>query len=571
MAAALLIVILLMLQRGPANGRVSEDRRSLLRGDLEVSLRELEKPVTVRLYVSQRDNELPSAYRSCKQQVESDLRAIEEASAGQVDFEHADPRSMSDAEETADLDEIFKVDIGRSTGVYFGLVVESLQKKERIPFLNPADRDDFLPQILSMILRVGRQSRPTVGLVSPLLNISDDLSNPEQWGALRYVLENYNLQPVFSPEDWKELDAVLVFSPAMGLGGDDRLLSQHLRAGKPALICIDPYSVIVDSASSPALKNEKNVQTPTSLQQRGLSFVASGVLADYVRKTSTSEEGRTVGLPPFLSLTMDEIAQDHPITRGIDNLSFIFAGGIQIESKDRYRTQSLVRSSSLTRLVTDSDFTGRAAEQFLIPEEKFAELQSYPTVVLQEDQGAQEGSLVLVSDTDAFHDAFSRKRNSGFDLAPENGNLVLFANALDFLLGPTPLNELRAQTSQKRPLKQLNVHLGKAELHFDRQIAGLRNQRKALQEQKKQLEKSALMRKSRGVLQNDSAEMQLIKQQTQVLTRKITELQKQRDKNTRWKIHLINWGSVIGVPVLILTLCLTVTILRGRRTNPSAT
>ena len=131
-------------------------------------LKNIENPVTMTLYFSDKASAQLPALRTYAQRVEELIEEYVSLSDGKVTFNRIDPVPFSEAEDDATLAGLQGVPAGvRNDEIYFGLVVKSQAGTEEvIPFLQP-DRESFLEyELTKLISSLSKTTLSKIGIYS---------------------------------------------------------------------------------------------------------------------------------------------------------------------------------------------------------------------------------------------------------------------------------------------------------------------------------------------------------------------------------------------------------------------
>jgi ABC-type uncharacterized transport system involved in gliding motility auxiliary subunit len=101
-------------------------------------LSELDTPVVIRYYASRSSDYMPEQLKVHLRRVDDLLKEYANLSNGKLRIEYLDPQPDTDAEDSANLDEISGQRINEDN-LYLGMAVTALDKKVSLPFLNPQE------------------------------------------------------------------------------------------------------------------------------------------------------------------------------------------------------------------------------------------------------------------------------------------------------------------------------------------------------------------------------------------------------------------------------------------------
>src|SRR4051812_48917642 len=173
-------------------------------------LDKLEAPVRIRFYYTQGSNAVPVALKTFAQRVEDILAEYRAASHGKVIIERFNPEPDSDAEDSAQLDNVEGQMTNTGEKFYLGMSVSFLDQKAAIPVLSP-DRERLLEyDITRAIAQVSATKKPVVGVMAGLpvlgrpLNPMSKQQPTEPWVFGSELKRNFDVRKV--ELDTKKID-----------------------------------------------------------------------------------------------------------------------------------------------------------------------------------------------------------------------------------------------------------------------------------------------------------------------------------------------------------------------------
>jgi len=151
-AAVILIVIFSnwLMQATPLGSKtldLTENHRHTLTAGTRAILDELDKPVIIRYYATRKSEAMPRRVKNYMHKVDHLLKQYQKLSHGHIQIEHLDPQPDTDAEDSAQLDNISGQRVN-DENLYFGLSISCLDRQTPIPFLDPAN-ETMLEYLLS--------------------------------------------------------------------------------------------------------------------------------------------------------------------------------------------------------------------------------------------------------------------------------------------------------------------------------------------------------------------------------------------------------------------------------------
>jgi ABC-type uncharacterized transport system involved in gliding motility auxiliary subunit len=210
---------------------------------------ELDKPVSLTLFFSEKASSQLPALRTYAQRVEELLQEYVGLSDGKLSFSKIDPVPFSEAEDEAALAGLQGVPAGaRGDEIYFGLRVQNEDGAEEvIPFMQP-DKEAFLEyELTRLISSLSKTSLPKIGIYSGIeINGGFDYMTRQSrpaWSIVDFMQEGFELKWI---EDTTtkipDVDVLLLIGPQ---NLSDSLLfaiDQYVLNGGRTLIFLDSYS-----------------------------------------------------------------------------------------------------------------------------------------------------------------------------------------------------------------------------------------------------------------------------------------------------------------------------------------
>src|SRR4051812_21546050 len=233
---------------------LTQDRLYTLSSGTRQVLRQLDEPVTLRFFLSDRLVREVPAYGAYATRVRDLLREYVDASGGKLRFQTFDPQPFSDVEDRAVALGMQGVPVDQGgEQVYFGLAgSNTTDDEEVIPFFQP-EREPFLEYDLTrLVYKLARPNKRTVGLISTLPMEGDmqmaqmQGQMPQAWAVLDQIRQFFTVRPLGTDieEIGADVDVLMLVHPA-GLSDKTKFaIDQYVLKGGKALVFIDPYSEI---------------------------------------------------------------------------------------------------------------------------------------------------------------------------------------------------------------------------------------------------------------------------------------------------------------------------------------
>ncbi len=483
---------------------LTEDKLYSLSDGVGPLLQELDEPVRLDLYYSQKSAENLPNFRTYAQRVQEFLEEMVQASNGTLSLRVLDPEPFSEAEDLARAAQLSRIQIdGVGQELTLGLVaVNSVDEQSVIPYLDPTQERFLEYEVMRSVISIGRLGRPTIGLVTSL-DMAPSLDQQSMqmspgWQILSQVEQLFDVVPIAEsdtelPED---LDLLWIvhprsISPELAVAIDTYVLQE-----KPLLLCLDPWCEADAQASEPAFGMQG--PQPTSSQfddflgawglnwSRGY-FVADRDLA--LRVQAMTDRGvEVMDFIAWWNARRENLNRDDPITKGLTTLNLATAGAFSIEEDASTRLVPVVRSSENSqRMLTAQlgfqidpgtliqNFESSGVPQIVAARYTGPIKSAYPSVVaevsvdpaleqiLDSSSEAPNGvaNILVLGDVDFLSDSnwIREERlgaiSLGYRTFADNGSFIL--NAIETMAGDPVLAGLRGRGEYTRPFGRVEV------------------------------------------------------------------------------------------------------------------
>lgn len=570
-------------------------------------LAELDTPVVIRYYATRSSDYMPEQLKVHLRRVDDLLKEYANLSKGKLRIEHLDPQPDTDAEDSANLDEISGQRINEDN-LYLGMAVSALDKKAVLPFLDPNEETMLEYHISKAIAEVSTPVKPVIGIISGINLVGSPAMMPGQQGQQPWVIyqqlqQSFELQDLgMTPEkiDPEKIKVLLVFHPAGISPQTEYAIDQYLLNGGTVIACLDAHSVAAQmtGGGNPMMGmpgTPTSSTLPSLLPAWGVKFNSQQVLADPVHYTSFGD-GR--GSVAVLSLPESAMPQkDSIITKNLASVTLYLAGTFEITGGAGVSANSLIRSSNTAAHVDPikASQLDPSIENNLKAEGKAFDLVTFLSGNFKtafpdgkpksetpegEDKDAPKeeslkeavkpGNVFLVADIDAFFDnfAYSIQNLGGMRMAnPSNGNSVLLFNILDQAVGSSHLIGSRSRAATRRPFTVIK----KMEEEFKKQVGSKIEEFEVKQQEAQNKLQDLQAQKTKGtelyLSPEQEAEITKLRKQQADYSRLIREQEKDlRRKKDRLagNITLLN---VAVVPSLVVLFGLLLHFIRRSSTR----
>jgi ABC-type uncharacterized transport system involved in gliding motility auxiliary subunit len=490
-------------------------------------LSKLEAPVRIRFYYTQGSNAVPVGLKTFAQRVEDILAEYKAASKGKVIIDRFNPEPDSDAEESAQLDNVEGQQTNTGEKFYLGLAVSFLDKKEAIPILSP-DRERLLEyDITSKIAQVTAAKKPVVGLMAGLPVLGRPL-NPmikqqptEPWVLGSELKKAFDIRKI--EVDAKKIDddigVLLVIHPRNITEETEYAIDQFILRGGKLIAFVDPYAYFdqqPDMQNPFGGSNAGQSSFYTLFKAWGIEPTMNQVVADM---SYPSGAGPRL-LPTLLTLPQDALNQDDVVMSQVGTMLVPFGGVFKGKPAEGLKQVVLAHTSKNSMMVdliiatlsgepSTRGFQPSGEEMpiamRLIGKFKTAFPNGPPAPMMRTDkpaeppppgkhlrEGAAENQVVVVADVDMLTDGAAVEIQEMFGqklIVPRNGNLSFAQGLVEQFSGDQNLMTLRSRASFSRPLTVIQHMEASAQQQYLGKIKALEDSLQQSQEKLQELQK----------------------------------------------------------------------------------
>ena len=324
-----------------------------------------EKPVTIRLYITQDNRLMPQWAQAYATTVRDLLLEFEKNSDGKVHLDKIDPRPNTEDEDKAVADDIQGYTVNENGDkAYFGVAIESLKQKEVLPSLNPNEEANLEYQLARAIAKVSTTKRQVVGVMSPMPIAAAAFNfpgmpqkQPPPWVVIQQLRQDYDVRevPISSDKIDDDVNVLLIIHP-YGISGKAQFaIDQFLLKGGKVIAFVDPQCLVskaYDQQGQPGMAPTRTT-SPTSdlpglFAAWGVKFDQGKVVADMTYRT---RGGRGNAVPTFLTVDREGINREEPITSSLEIVQMFGSGSFAFDKKDGITYTTLVESSENSEMI----------------------------------------------------------------------------------------------------------------------------------------------------------------------------------------------------------------------------
>jgi ABC-type uncharacterized transport system involved in gliding motility auxiliary subunit len=560
-------------------------------------LSELDTPVVIRYYATRSSDYMPEQLKVHLRRVDDLLKEYANLSNGKLRIENLDPQPDTDAEDSANLDEISGQRINEDN-LYLGMAITTLDKKVTLPFLNPEEETMLEYQLSKAISEVSTPVKPVIGIIAGIdlagvPAMMPGQQSPQPWVIYQQLKQSFELRDLgMTPQkiDPSEIKVLLVFHPAGISPQTEFIIDQYLLGGGTVVACLDPHSIAAQmTGGGNPMMGQAGTPTastlPTLLPAWGVKFNSQQVVADPIHYTSFGD-GR--GSVAVLNLPQTAMPQkDSVITKNLTSITLYLPGAFEFTGNGGVSVNSLVRTSKSAGFVdpikasqldpsidkkikaenTAFDLVTFLSGNFktAFPDGKpksetpEAPIEGEPKDAPKEEslkEAVKPGNVFLIADIDAFYDrfAYNVQNFGGMQMAnPSNGNSVLLFNIIDQAVGSKHLIGSRSRAATRRPFNVIKKMEDEFKEQVGKKVEDFETKKKEAEAKLQELQVQKTRGKELYLSPEQEAEIAKLTQQQVEYSRLIREQEKDlRRKKDRLagNITLLNTAVVPSIVIL---------------------
>ncbi|PRB76521.1 Gldg family protein [Pseudomonas sp. MYb185] len=460
-------------------------------------LRDLDEPVTLYFFFSDRASKDMVVLRNYARRVEEMLREYERVADGKLKLQIIDPQPFSEAEDRAAEFGLQAVPLTQ-TGeqLYFGLAgTNELAQREVIPFF-ALEQEGLLEYELSRLINsLAQPEKPQIGLISglPLAGGMNPMTGQPSapWVAFEQMQQMFSVQELDSDIDTvpDDIEVLLLVHPKTLSEAALFAVDQFVLRGGKLLAFIDPLAESDQSmeAMMDGMADGKSSDLGPLLAAWGVAYDPEQVVLDARLGMSVSRgqgqlPARHIG---WLEVEQQFMSRDDTVTAPLQLLNVATAGALQPVEGASTQFLPLLSSSANSALTPSSRFSGMQDPEALLNGFKAddqvyhfaARLQGAARTAYPDGLEGREAELteadninvLLIADTDMLTDRMWVQVQDFFGQRipqpwADNGGLLI--NALDNLSGSEALISVRSRGDFSRPFTVVEELQRKAERRY---------------------------------------------------------------------------------------------------------
>lgn len=427
----------------------SDQRHSLTAASIS-TLQELERPVSIKLYLS---GDLPRALEKEKKEWTALLDEYQRLAGDKLHYSIRQTEDEGQAKTEAEGLGIYPIQVSITEDdrevnkkVYFGAVVQSGKKKTILPFLpGEGHPEHALTRSISGISRI---NKPAIGILQGHgeANLADLQSLVQELKAF------YRVLPVSAAPgtDWSAYEAILLLRPEDSIPPAHLAhMQSYLRQGGKMLIATDRY----DADMQNMYAKENRTGLTAWLEKLGIRMGPGVVISPRCGTMHMRQPGSNYTTPaPFPYAPVLSRFATHPATVGIELMLMNIVSPLSYEGTEETQSTCLIE--------TGTQATIEAMPGRLKPDALHYDKKNKSCVALALHGpigGGEDTKMIVVGDGDF---CLTNLQQAGSERLQDN--VWFLANATDWLCGKEEMNHLRTRKTTARPLTEL----GKEQRHF---------------------------------------------------------------------------------------------------------
>lgn len=594
---------------------LTDNRLYTLSDGTEQILENLEEPINLYFYYSDKATENAPTIRSYANRVREMLDEFRLAANGNINLFVIDPLPFSEDEDRAAQFRLQGVSIaGSPDAVYMGLAgTDSIDNEEIIPFFQ-LDKEQFLEyDIAKLVSTLANPERKVIGLISgaPMSGSFDPQTQQmiPAWVIYEQVQQLFELRDLGADIDVVDDDVSMLWIVQPKSLSNSMLyaIDQFILKGGTAMIFVDPLAESDPAAPIQGMPpgmplQGQNSDLPTLFGAWGLQFSPNDVVADaqLALPVSAGPAGRQMRHPGLLGITEAQLNSDDVITAGLNTINVGVAGHLSIAEGSAATMEPLISSGTASGIVAASRFSFLqdpsslldgfipSGETYVIAARISGSLPSaFPdgppaTGVSPEDdsesaepdtaghlsQSTDSVNMIVVADVDILSDRLWVQQQNFLGQRIANAfasNGAFVVNALESLLGSAELIAVRSRATYSRPFTKVEELRVEAEAEYRETEQRLQNE---LAETERRLGELQSSREDTGNIlmsPEQQTEVHRFIDQRTAIRKELRAVQRNLDKNIEQlgtRLKIINTALV---PTLLTVFVLFAVWRRSRR------
>ncbi len=572
-------------------------------------IKNIEEPVTMYLFYSDKASEDVPQLRTYATRVKELLKEYEQLSNGNIVLNIVDPLPFSEEEDQAGSFGLQAIPVG-ATGenVYFGLAASNaVGDTEVLPFFQP-QREQFLEYDVSKLLStLSNPKKTVVGIITQLSIFGGfDMQSTQMtkaWALIAQMRQLFEVKQLDVTTDLidADVDILMVVHPKTLTEPTQYAIDQFVMRGGKAIFFVDPHSEVdipVKQQNSPLeVEGGRTSNLKKLFDAWGIDYDPTKVVLDrkYALTVGGAHQGqsRHYGL---LAVTKEDIDADDVISSELEVISAGVSGFIKAKEGADIKVIPIVTSSDDSALIDASKFRflpdlNQLSNGFEPTGEKYilsARVEGKLNTAFKNGRPAmsdakkvddskygehlestkEDANLIIVADTDMLSDRMWVQVQDFFGQQifnswANNGDLII--NAVDNLTGTSDLISIRGRETSTRPFERVNDLRLAADQKFRSTEEKLQAQLAETEAKLVELQKARDDSDELMLSPEQEAEIEKFQQDKFKVRKELRQVRHNLDLDIEKlgsKLKFINIGLV---PIIISILALLISFVRSRK------
>ncbi len=448
-------------------------------------LHRLPEPVTVTLYWSESQPDVPASIRAHAVRVRDLLNLIAAHSAGKIRVVELDPAPDTDTELEAAALGVHRVPMTSGDHFYLGAVFRQDRRRGRIPYFDNR-RERLLEYDVMVALNGLSKARiPRIGIISPLVAPSAVDADPPGLSFLSELKQAYDIAivPYFKEELPDGLDVLVVIAAGILRRNLLQEIDAFVSRGGSLIVLVDPYLRLHRASNQVTIGPSENVDDISDLLAAYGLIYRDNVIGDAELGAPVSHQSLgTLSYPYWLRVAPEQLSSAHPVTASLNELLFAEPGEFEMTQP---AAQALVRTGNRSGTqprdrFAESEPADLAAGFVPQPRQRviaavvpagdvvraFGPASSAPGNSVVSDEA---GIVFAVADVDWIYDTFSLQTvdlEGGKIVRPLNDNYAFFLNMVEYATGDPALLSIRSRGRLQRTFTLVEDRFKNAEKQY---------------------------------------------------------------------------------------------------------
>lgn len=574
---------------------LTEQKLYTLSAGTQQLLSELEEPVSLQYFYSNKATRDVPMLRSYAQRVEELLAAYVRLADGKLRLEVIDPEAFSEDEDRAAALGLQAVPLDQGgTQLYFGLAAENSQGDQQvIPFF-ALDQEELLEYELSrLISSVAQTERPVIGVMSSLpLNGGFDSAIGQAvppWVVLDEVRQQFHIERIKDDVDLipEQVTTLFLVHPKHLSEATLYAIDQFVLAGGKLLVFVDPYSEADTAVGLPGeLASDKASDLPELFAAWGLRMLPDQVVGDgvYAMSVGVGPEQRAVRHPGWLNLPKKALSSRDVVTAQLNDITMATAGILEPLEGATTEFSPLLYSSEYAM-----PFAAQRFAMLQNPEELLAELEptgeryvlaarisgpaqsAFAEGIEGREPGLQSAeniNVLVVADSDILSDRMWVQVQNFFGQRlpqawADNGSFAI--NALDNLSGSDALIGVRSRGNFNRPFTVVDELQRTAQARFHQKEQALQARLAATEEKLFALQQATDPEQDLLLTDEQQTAMQEFLAEKLQLRKELREVRYQLNADIESLGTKLKFFNIAVMPILLTFMLLMLSLTRRIR------